>query len=163
MIRSVRILLGWALLALLAVSPAAMAQSAAGKPEILVIDAAAPARPFPHFWEHMFGSGRASLSMRESYRNDLRRVKQITEVGYIRFHAIFLDEMGVYDEDARAGRCTTSPMSTRSTTVSCRAACGLCRAEFHAEETGGARMPPRLLVQAKCLPAERLEQVGRPD
>ncbi|MGA9801586.1 MAG: glycosyl hydrolase family 39 [Terriglobales bacterium] len=73
------------------------------KPEILVIDGSAPAHPFPHFWEHMFGSGRASLSMRESYRQDLRSVKQITDVGYIRFHAIFLDDMGVYDEDS-AGR-----------------------------------------------------------
>ncbi len=90
-------------LALLACSPAAVAQAAASKPEVLVIDAAAPAHPFPHFWEHMFGSGRASLSLRESYRQDLRRVKQVTDVGYIRFHAIFLDEMGVYEEDS-AGR-----------------------------------------------------------
>ena len=91
------------LLTMLALSSAAMAQSTAGKPEVLVIDAAAPVHPFPHFWEHMFGSGRASLSLRESYRRDLRQVKQITEVEYIRFHAIFLDEMGVYDEDS-AGR-----------------------------------------------------------
>jgi xylan 1,4-beta-xylosidase len=66
-----------------------------------VVDASAPAHPFPHFWEHMFGSGRASLSLRESYRQDLRDVKRITDVEYIRFHAIFLDEMGVYDEDAQ--------------------------------------------------------------
>ena len=71
--------------------------------DTVTVDAHAPGRPFPHFWEHMFGSGRASLSMRESYRQDLRRVKQVTDVGYIRFHAIFLDEMGVYDEDS-AGR-----------------------------------------------------------
>jgi xylan 1,4-beta-xylosidase len=49
----------------------------------------------------MFGSGRAVLSLREGYRNDLRQVKQITDVQYIRFHGIFLDEMGVYDEDAQ--------------------------------------------------------------
>ena len=47
----------------------------------------------------MFGSGRANLSLRESYRRDLRDVKQITDVQYIRFHAIFLDDIGVYDED----------------------------------------------------------------
>jgi xylan 1,4-beta-xylosidase len=88
------------LFTLLSFSPAAVGQSAAGKPEVLVVDAAAPAHPFPHFWEHMFGSGRASLSLRESYRRDLRQVKQATEVEYIRFHAIFLDEMGVYDEDS---------------------------------------------------------------
>ena len=78
------------------------AQTAA-KSEVLVIDASAPAHPFPHFWEHMFGSGRANLTLRESYRNDLRQVKKITDLEYVRFHAIFLDDMGVYDEDS-AGR-----------------------------------------------------------
>src|ERR1700736_2705176 len=47
----------------------------------------------------MFGSGRAILSLRESYRDDLRNVKKITNFEYVRFHAIFLDEVGVYDED----------------------------------------------------------------
>ena len=83
--------------------PASQAQAAAGNPDVLVIDATAPAHPFPHFWEHIFGSGRASLSLRESYRQDLRQVKKITDVEYVRFHAIFLDDMGVYDEDS-AGR-----------------------------------------------------------
>jgi xylan 1,4-beta-xylosidase len=63
------------------------------------IDASAPATPFPHFWEQMFGSGRAILSLRESYRNDLRAVKQITEFRYVRFHGILDDEVGVYNED----------------------------------------------------------------
>ncbi len=79
------------------------AQTSAKPSDVLVIDAAAPAHPFPHFWEHMFGSGRASLTLRESYRNDLRQVKKITDLEYVRFHAIFLDDMGVYDEDS-AGR-----------------------------------------------------------
>ena len=65
----------------------------------VVIEATAPDRPFPHFWEAMFGSGRAVLSLRESYRRDLRDVKQITDFKYVRFHAIFHDEVGVYDED----------------------------------------------------------------
>ncbi|MGA8069012.1 MAG: glycosyl hydrolase family 39, partial [Terriglobales bacterium] len=56
--------------------------------------ASAPAQPFPHVWEKMFGSGRAILSLRESYRNDLREVKQITGFEYVRFHAIFHDEVG---------------------------------------------------------------------
>jgi xylan 1,4-beta-xylosidase len=66
----------------------------------VVVDVTAPSRPFPHFWEQMFGSGRAVLSLRDSYRQDLRDVKQITGFGYVRFHAIFHDEVGVYDEDA---------------------------------------------------------------
>lgn len=63
------------------------------------IDTHAPAKPFPHFWESMFGSGRAILALRENYRNDLKAVKQITDLQYIRFHAILHDEVGVYNED----------------------------------------------------------------
>src|SRR5436309_8484677 len=65
----------------------------------IVVDGTAPVHPFPHFWEQMFGSGRAVLSLRDDYRKDLRTVKQITGLQYVRFHAIFHDELGVYDED----------------------------------------------------------------
>jgi len=65
----------------------------------ITVDANAPAHPFPHSWEKMFGSGRAILSLRESYRNDLRETKRITGFEYVRFHAIFHDETGLYDED----------------------------------------------------------------
>ena len=67
--------------------------------QTITVDAHAAATPFPHFWEQMFGSGRAVLAMRESYRNDMRDVKSITGFHYVRFHAIFHDELGVYDED----------------------------------------------------------------
>ena len=63
------------------------------------INANAPATPFPHFWEQMFGSGRAILSLREGYRNDLRAVKEVTDFRHVRFHAILHDEVGVYNED----------------------------------------------------------------
>ncbi|MGA8309399.1 MAG: glycosyl hydrolase family 39, partial [Terriglobales bacterium] len=62
------------LFALLLFAPPSGAQTSSTQPEILVIDAAAPAHPFPHFWEHMFGSGRANLTLRDSYRQDLRQV-----------------------------------------------------------------------------------------
>ena len=68
--------------------------------EAVEIDPSAPSHPFPHFWEKMFGSGRAILSLRDSYRHDLRETKRITGFEYVRFHAIFHDEVGVYDEDA---------------------------------------------------------------
>ena len=67
--------------------------------EHIRIDASAPTTPFPHFWEEMFGSGRAILSLRQSYRDDLRAVKQATDFKYLRFHAILHDEVGVYNED----------------------------------------------------------------
>jgi len=71
------------------------------QPETIAVDANALARPFPHFWEKGFGSGRAILSLREGYRSDLREVKKVTEFQYVRFHAIFHDEVGVYDEDEK--------------------------------------------------------------
>jgi xylan 1,4-beta-xylosidase len=77
------------------------AQSTEPSNTVIVVDGNAPAHPFPHFWEEMFGSGRAILSLRDNYRRDLRDVKHITNFEYIRFHAIFHDEVGVYDEDAQ--------------------------------------------------------------
>jgi xylan 1,4-beta-xylosidase len=67
--------------------------------ETIQINARSSAHPFPHFWERMFGSGRAILTLRDSYRRDLRDVKRISGFEYVRFHAIFHDEVGVYDED----------------------------------------------------------------
>jgi xylan 1,4-beta-xylosidase len=69
-------------------------------PETIEVNLNGPSHPFPHFWEQMFGSGRAILSLRDSYRSDLRDVKSITDFKYVRFHAIFHDEVGLYDEDA---------------------------------------------------------------
>ncbi len=63
------------------------------------IDVDAPVHPFPHFWEHVFGSGRAILTLRAGYRSDLREVKAVTGLRYVRFHNILHDEVGVYDED----------------------------------------------------------------
>jgi len=71
------------------------------RPDVIVVDANAPSHPFPHFWEQMFGSGRAVLTLRDSYRRDLREVKQVTDFKYVRFHAIFHDEVGLYDEDGQ--------------------------------------------------------------
>src|SRR5579871_999988 len=67
--------------------------------ETVEIDAQAQGTAFPHFWEEMFGSGRAVLTLRESYREDLRAVKKVTDFKYVRFHAILHDELGVYNED----------------------------------------------------------------
>ena len=67
--------------------------------EAVDIDLQAPAHPLAHFWEQTFGSGRAILALREGYRDDLRAVKAATDFRYARFHAIFHDEVGVYDED----------------------------------------------------------------
>jgi xylan 1,4-beta-xylosidase len=56
--------------------------------------------PFPHFWEQMFGSGRAILSLRDSYHKDIHAVKQAADFRYVRFHGIFHDEVGLFNRDA---------------------------------------------------------------
>lgn len=66
--------------------------------ETIEVNLSAESHPFLHYWERMFGSGRAILSLRDGYRQDLRTVKQATGFEYIRFHAIFDDEVGLYDE-----------------------------------------------------------------
>jgi len=63
------------------------------------IDANAPTTAFPHFWEKTFGSGRAILSLRESYRKDIQTVKDVTGFESVRFHGILMDEVGLYDPD----------------------------------------------------------------
>lgn len=82
--------------------PFADAQSS---PEQLVVDADAPTTPFPHVWEQTFGSGRAILALRDSYRQDLHTVKAATGFQSIRFHGILMDEVGLYDPD----RMTKNP------------------------------------------------------
>jgi xylan 1,4-beta-xylosidase len=72
------------------------------QPISITVDANAPTTPFPHFWEQTFGSGRAILSLRESYRNDLRTVKEATDFQAVRFHGIFNDEVGLYDPGRRS-------------------------------------------------------------
>ena len=81
-------------------SPRHSAQPPGAPPaQTIAIDAHATGTPFPHFWEQIFGSGRANLALRQSYRDDLKRVKNATGFEYVRFHAIFHDENGVYSED----------------------------------------------------------------
>jgi xylan 1,4-beta-xylosidase len=87
----------WRSIAILTLAVAA-APLAAQMQETITVDAHAPTRPFPHYWERIFGSGRAVLSLRESWRSDLRAVRSVTGVSYIRFHGIFLDEIGLYNE-----------------------------------------------------------------
>ena len=67
--------------------------------DVVRIDAAAAGKPFPHFWEETFGSGHALLAMRADYLEDVRAVKRVTGFGYVRFHGILDDDVGVYRRD----------------------------------------------------------------
>ena len=50
------------------------------QPQLITVDATAPSAPFPHFWEKMFGSGRAILSLRYTYQSDLRAAEPKPEI-----------------------------------------------------------------------------------
>ena len=87
-----------AALALLATS--GFAAAASGHESFrLQMDATAQGTPFPHFWEQMFGSGRAVLSLRDDYRKDLDTVHAATGFEYVRFHGIFDDDVGLVTRD----------------------------------------------------------------
>ena len=73
----------------------ASVHAAAADSTTLRVDARAQGTPFPHFWEQMFGSGRASLALRDDYRKDLEAVHAATGFGYIRFHGIFDRDVGL--------------------------------------------------------------------
>jgi xylan 1,4-beta-xylosidase len=99
--------IGTGFLLLACAVPVLPAQTAAGEAPaspstetVIRVNAKGPTTAFPHFWEQMFGSGRAILSLRESYRDDLRMVKKATDFKAIRFHGIFMDDVGLFDLDA---------------------------------------------------------------
>jgi xylan 1,4-beta-xylosidase len=71
--------------------------------EQIIVDAASPTTPFPHFWEHMFGSCHASVTLCEDWRNDLRALREIVDVKYVRFHGIFEHQAGIYGGQDAAG------------------------------------------------------------
>jgi xylan 1,4-beta-xylosidase len=88
--------LGIAAFALFAAPGLAVAAAAPAPQTIqLKVDARASGTPFPHFWEKMFGSGRAVLSLRDDYRKDLDAVHQATGFTYVRFHGIFDRDVGL--------------------------------------------------------------------
>ncbi len=91
-----RILLAALLLACADAASASTADVAAPQAVEIRIDASAPGTPFPHFWERMFGSGRAVLALRAAYRRDLSMVKRATGFDYVRMHGIFDRGVGLF-------------------------------------------------------------------
>jgi len=88
-------------LMLAAIAPVLSAQTPSPSPNsVITINTQDSGTPFPHFWEQIFGSGRAILSLRQSYRDDLNTVKGVTDFDAVRFHGIFMDDVGLYDPNA---------------------------------------------------------------
>jgi xylan 1,4-beta-xylosidase len=92
-----------ATLILAAIAPMLSSQTPSGPPSnsVITINTRDAGTPFPHFWEQSFGSGRAILSLRQSYRDDLNTVRDATSFKEVRFHGIFMDDVGLYDPNAQ--------------------------------------------------------------
>ena len=131
-------------------------------PEQVSIDASGQTTPFPHFWEQMLGSGRAILTLRDSYREDLRAVKQVTDFQYVRFHAILHDEVGVYNEDEHGNPVYNfSYVDQIYDGLLKNGIPSRGRDKLHAQEAGlQSRCAPSLLVQAECIASQEPGSLG---
>ena len=143
--------------------PSAQGQAQNSSRESVVIDVAAPAQPFPHFWEQMFGSGRAILRCARAIATIFGAVKEITGFEYVRFHAIFHDEVGVYEEDEPGIRIQLLLRGPDLRRPAGEWRAPVRRISFMPKKLAAQRCAPRLLVQAQCLAAQRLYELGRPD
>ncbi len=79
----------------IASAPSRASVPSASAVEHLRIEARAPGHAFPHFWERMFGSGRAVLALRANYQRDLAMMKDATGIGYVRFHGLLDRGVGI--------------------------------------------------------------------
>ncbi|GBQ11918.1 GH39 family glycosyl hydrolase [Swaminathania salitolerans] len=67
------------------------------------IDTRAAGSPFVHSWEKSFGSDRADMVLTEGYLRNADRARAATGFGYVRFHGIFDDSMGIVIPDGTGG------------------------------------------------------------
>ncbi len=89
------------LLPLVLLAPlAAFAQTTNTAPvRVVAADLAAPAGPTSRMYNFCVGAGRANEGLRADWQRQLRRVHSECGFRYIRFHGLFCDDMGVYQED----------------------------------------------------------------
>lgn len=64
----------------------------------VVVDAGKKLGEFDHFWERGVGSGYAGLYLRNDMREQLKDVHESLGTGYVRFHGILNDQVGIYKE-----------------------------------------------------------------
>jgi len=93
------------LLGVAAAQAAAAELSGASSADVRTIaaDYAAAAGPMDRMYNFCIGAGRANEGLRADWQRQLRRVREECGFRYIRFHGLFCDDMGVYQED-RQGR-----------------------------------------------------------
>jgi xylan 1,4-beta-xylosidase len=87
------------LLPLLLASGATLAAESASSPRIIGADVSKARGPMNRMYNFCVGAGRANEGLRADWQRQLRYARQECGFRYIRFHGLFCDDMGVYQED----------------------------------------------------------------
>lgn len=84
------------LLSPLVVASLSLALAALASPtDHVVVNFATPTTPFPHYWKRAFGTGHATLTLRNDWRNALTQATADLGLLGVRGHGILDDDMGV--------------------------------------------------------------------
>ncbi|HTX64807.1 MAG TPA: hypothetical protein VMD31_03480, partial [Opitutaceae bacterium] len=83
------------LASLLLAVPAALAAA----PRVIDANLAEVRSPTSRMYNFCVGAGRANEGLRADWQRQLRYVHDVCGFRYIRFHGLFCDDMGVYQED----------------------------------------------------------------
>jgi xylan 1,4-beta-xylosidase len=88
-------------LLLFALLSACIDTQAQSMPQLRIIDADVlnTRGPMSRMYNFCVGAGRANEGLRADWQNELRQVRADCGFRYIRFHGLFCDDMGVYQED----------------------------------------------------------------
>ena len=89
------------LLALLFLSACGLPGQTTPAPRVIEADLSAPKGPTSRMYNFCVGAGRANEGLRADWQRQLRRAHAECGFRYIRFHELFCDDMGVYQEDHR--------------------------------------------------------------
>jgi xylan 1,4-beta-xylosidase len=73
--------------------------SSPAAPRVISADRGREAGPMNRMYNFCVGAGRANEGLRADWQRQLRRVHEECGFRYIRFHGLFCDDMGVYQED----------------------------------------------------------------
>ena len=86
-------------LLLLLASPFTLGLAQTPAARVIGADLSAPRGPMNRMYNFCVGAGRANEGLRADWQRQLRRARAECGFRYIRFHGLFCDDMGVYQED----------------------------------------------------------------
>ena len=79
--------------------PLASSLAVESSPRVIEADVSASKGQMNRMYNFCVGAGRANEGLRADWQRQLRRVRAECGFRYIRFHGLFCDDMGVYQED----------------------------------------------------------------